>query len=68
MKRKRTPSATVVNNTTLHPNGCVTYWSVYDSCWRNYQANVPDRELAAMSPEERAAVQAHIARTTHTSD
>jgi hypothetical protein len=37
-----------------HRNGTITYWSVYRQVWQcDPMGDVPDRELAAWSPEER---------------
>jgi hypothetical protein len=38
----------------------VTYWSVYNQQWVNKAYSVPDRELAAMSDEERVKVVNHL--------
>jgi hypothetical protein len=47
--------------TTYHSNGTVTFWSVYQQCWVR-TADVSDRELAAMSSEERERVIRHLPR------
>lgn len=47
---------------TLHRDGTVTFWSVYSQTWRRRVGQVENRELAAMSPEERARVLRHLAR------
>jgi len=41
---------------TLHPDGRVTYWSVYAQQWVDTYQRVPDRELAAMSALERRMI------------
>lgn len=42
---------------TVHEDGTVTYWAVYDQAWRrDHVAGVPDYELAAMSQRERRRV------------
>lgn len=48
--------------TTCHRDGTVTYWSVYRQCWVSRAADVPDRELAAMSSDERERVLRHLVR------
>lgn len=46
---------------TLHRDGTITMWSVYEQRWVRTR-NVSDRELAAMSSEERARVVRHMER------
>jgi len=46
---------------TLHRNGDVTYWSVYLQQWVRRPV-VEDRELAAMSNEQRTKVVKHMER------
>lgn len=46
--------------TTLHDDGTVTYWSVYEQVWRERAQSVPDRDLAAMGQEERLRVIEHL--------
>ncbi len=46
---------------TLHRDGSVTIWSVYEQRWTRC-AKVSDREYAAMDAAERARVTRHIAR------
>lgn len=48
--------------TTLHRDGTITFWSVYDQTWRYRTTQIEDRELAAMSAAERARVLRHLAR------
>ena len=48
-------------NTTLHRDGTVSYWSVYDQRWHRSRA-IPDRELAAMDPASRRRVSRHTAK------
>lgn len=47
--------------TTYHRDGTVTYWSVYYQVWVRRASIVSDRELAAMSGDERERVQRHLA-------
>ena len=44
----------------LNRDGTVTYWSVYSQQWRERVRSVPDRELAAMSRNDRSRVTAHL--------
>ena len=44
---------------TLHDEGPVTYWSVYEQRWIT-AGYVPDRELAAMLHPTRERVKAHL--------
>lgn len=46
--------------TTLHRDGTVTYWSVYNQEWKRHTDYVPDRELAAMGDAERERVMRHL--------
>ena len=48
-------------NTTLHRDGTVSYWSVYDQRWHRSRA-IPDRELAAMDRASRRRVSRHTAK------
>lgn len=45
---------------TLHRDGSVTYWSIYDQRWCHRAPAVPDEEYAAMAEQERIAVRRHI--------
>jgi hypothetical protein len=46
----------------LHRDGTVTYWSVYEQCWRRMPiARIPERELAAMERAARERVLAALA-------
>ena len=46
-----------------HRNGDVTFWSVYRQVWlRCHASRISDRELAAMSSEERERITRHAAR------
>jgi len=45
---------------TLHRDGTVTYWSVYDQQWVKRAAYVPPTDLAAMSMAERDRVMEHV--------
>jgi DNA-binding XRE family transcriptional regulator len=51
---------------TLHQDGTVTYWSVSRQRWIPNAAFVPQAELAAMDPEARSNVRAHLRETTLT--
>ena len=42
-----------------HPDGTVSYWSVYEQRWLDHAASVPDRELAAMPSAKRRHVMRH---------
>ena len=43
--------------TTEDGEKIVKYWSVYGQTWRtSVPEGIPDRELAAMGPEERSAI------------
>lgn len=46
--------------TTYHRDGTVTYWSVYNQVWVRRASSVPNKELAAMSGNERERVQRHL--------
>ena len=48
---------------TLHRDGTVTYWSVYQQRWIKRASMVPDRELAAMGGNDRLEAMLHIAKT-----
>ncbi len=40
---------------TVHNDGTITYWSVYRQQWvREPAGDIPDNEIAAMSPEAQA--------------
>ena len=45
---------------TLHRDGTVTYWSVYEQQWVSHAASIPDQEYAAMNSDERARVLTHL--------
>lgn len=45
---------------TLHRDGTVTYWSVYQQVWVSHAASIPDDELAAMGSRRRARVMRHL--------
>jgi hypothetical protein len=49
---------------TLHRDGTVTFWSVYDQVWYARVTALSDRELAAMGEPLRGRVQAHLARVS----
>lgn len=46
--------------TTLHKDGTITYWSVYNQQWEIRTWHIPDQELAAMSDKERQKVIKHL--------
>lgn len=46
---------------TLHKNGEVTFWSVYDQTWIRSRV-IPDREIAAMASDTRKRVLRHLAK------
>jgi hypothetical protein len=48
--------------TQFYRDGLITYWSVYRQTWVRCVRHVPDRELAAMHPQERKMVMKHIER------
>jgi hypothetical protein len=50
-----------INHVTYHKDGTVTYWSVFMNQWTQRACKVPDRELAAMNPDQRNKVINHIA-------
>jgi hypothetical protein len=51
-------------NPTMHRDGTITYWSVYQQswCYRVEADMVPDHELAAMSDRDRSRALRHIER------
>ena len=54
-------STSSTKRVTLHDDGNVTYWSVYNQI-RTRSSAVPDRELAAMNESTRERVKAHLAK------
>lgn len=46
---------------TYHPDGSITYWSVYHQCWTRRAFYVPTHELAALSPATRDRFLSHLA-------
>lgn len=46
--------------TICHRDGTITYWSVYEQRWIEREDDIPDRELATMSTEERNLVIRHL--------
>ena len=46
---------------TLHRDGSITFWSVYNICWTR-TLRVSDRELAAMPESDRKRVLRQMAR------
>lgn len=53
---------TTFSHPTIHRDGTVTYWSVYDQVWVHRAERIPDQELAAMTHEGRERVIAHLAK------
>lgn len=49
---------------TLHRDGTVTYWSVYQQSWCVHVVRIPDRELAAMSRSEVSRILQHFAKSS----
>lgn len=47
---------------TMHRDGTITYWSVYEQSWCYRAEMVPDCELAAMSDADRTRALRHIDR------
>ena len=48
---------------TLHKDRTITYWSVFEQRWARVPVErIPDRELAAMTPDARARVLAALER------
>lgn len=48
---------------TLHDDGTVSYWSVYDRRWYRHRASaVAVRDLTAMDDAEREQIRAHAAQ------
>lgn len=47
---------------TMHRDGTITYWSVYEQRWIKRVVAVPDRELAAMNSDERERTLRHLSR------
>jgi len=43
-------------HTTVHRDGTVTYWSVYEQVWHHRAVVIPDQELAAMTDSERKRI------------
>lgn len=56
----RTPNCKADSKPTLHRDGTVSYWSVYNQSWERGRPG--DRELAAMDSAERSQVVAHLDR------
>ena len=50
-----------MDKVTLHRDGSITFWSVYDLRWTR-SASVSDRELAAMHESDRKRCQRQMAR------
>ena len=53
-------NASVDADPIYHRDGAVTYWSVYQQQWVKHATDVPDRELAAMSTDEREKMFRHL--------
>jgi hypothetical protein len=60
--RERNDMSTAKYSPTYHRDRSVTFWSVYEQRWIR-ASTIPDRELAAMSTEERDRVLRHLAVT-----
>ena len=60
MNAKKT-NAKTTRKTTLHRNGTVTYWSVWEQRWLKRVGAIFDNDLATMSPADRERVQRHLA-------
>ena len=45
---------------TLHSDGTITYWSVYQQVWVRRAEAIPARELAEMGAREREDAIAHL--------
>ncbi len=45
---------------TYHRDGTVTYWSVYEQRWHDRANRISDKELAAMSGEQRTKTLSHL--------
>lgn len=54
--------STTTYKTTYHRDGTVTYWSVHQQTWKRHAAHVPNKELAAMSADEREKVLRHLGK------
>ena len=39
-------------HTTVHKDGTVTYWNVYEQCWHHHAEVVTDSVLATMTSSE----------------
>jgi|LakMenE01Jun11ns_1017448.scaffolds.fasta_scaffold9923855_8 hypothetical protein len=50
-----------MNKVTLHRDGSISFWSVYNQCWTR-TVRVSDRELAAMHADDRKRCQRQMAR------
>jgi len=50
-----------MDKVTLHRDGSITFWSVYNQCWTR-SVRVSDRELAAMPDADRKRVVRQMAR------
>ena len=50
-----------MDKVTLHRDGSITFWSVYNQCWTR-TVRVSDRELAAMHADDRKRVVRQMAR------
>lgn len=59
--RKEPTMTTATLKNKYHRDGTVTYWSVYQQVWARGD-RVSDRELAAMSTEERERTIRHLTR------
>jgi hypothetical protein len=50
-----------MDKVTLHRDGSITFWSVYNQCWTR-AVRVSDCELAAMHADDRKRCQRQMAR------
>jgi len=50
-----------MDKVTLHRDGSITFWSVFNLCWTR-AVRVSDRELAAMHADDRKRVVRQMAR------
>ena len=53
---------------SLHRDGTLTYWSVYQQSWCVHVVRIPDREFAAMDATERSRILRHFAKASLSCD
>ena len=53
---------------SLHRDGTVTYWSVYQQSWCVHVVRIPDRELAAMSTRDVSRILRHFSKPSPACD